>query len=91
METASEEQSWDGTERRQKTFWNGTATKVLMVLVALLAFLGSHLFREVCEVPKIYAVKSEMSMLADRMDKGFKELREGINDINQFLRDQNRP
>jgi len=89
--TEDETNQWDGANRRQKSFWNGSATKVLMALVGLLAFLGSHLYREMWDIPKTYAEKVEVSVLAEKMDQGFGELRAGIAEINRFLRDAHKP
>jgi len=83
-------EQWDGVERRSKTFWNGSATKILMLLFAILAFLGTYLFGEIVDLPKTYACKKDVSELRNAMDKGFQEMRNGISDINRFLRD-NKP
>ena len=77
---------WDGVNRRARSFWNGPATKVLMALVGVLAFLGTYFFGEIVDIPKTYANKDDLKTLQSSVDKGFEELRAGISDINKYLR-----
>jgi hypothetical protein len=86
---------WDGlTERRApppKSFWNGTASKLLMILVGLLAFLGTHLYQKVWDMPKEFASQPDLAALALQVERGFSELRDAVGDINKFLRNNRKP
>lgn len=81
---------YEGENRRERSFWNGTATKILSAFVVLLAFLGGYLFTEVVSIPKVYAEKSFVVSLENKMSEEFKVVREGISEINRFLRDSNK-
>ena len=78
---------WDGEDRRQKNFWNGTATKILALLFGVLAFLSGYVFTEVTAMPKTYAEKAAVNLLRDKIDNQYEKLRDSIAEINRFLRE----
>ncbi|KKL20834.1 hypothetical protein LCGC14_2451460 [marine sediment metagenome] len=76
------------------TTWSGIrpAYKVVLVFAVLtmgiLSFVSAYMFNEITALPKLYAEKVYVTALYEKMDAGFKDLRDGINEINRFLRDR---
>jgi hypothetical protein len=72
--------------------WIGLLTAIFLGALGIYGFLGAHIFNEVQAAPKTYETKDDHNRdinrieitqrrIEDKIDKGFSELRDAINDL----------
>lgn len=75
-----------------RDWWDGNSTRLwrmlLIAWIGTLSFLGGYVFKEVAEVPKVYAEKEQVRALATEMRHGFECIGGKVDEVNRYLRDK---